>query len=172
MAENIIQVAGTALAAGPSSNGQIPVQQQWNAGRTFINFILDRVTGITTEALASMSINSGMPPTTTSGTSYTVPSGKTLRLQGMVVTILDSTTTAVYGRVRVRCATTVAASSPIVIDIDIGNFTGTAAAGVGQTVEINFPDGIEIPASAQIGITHLESSASSTVSVCLVGFYY
>lgn len=171
--ENIAQVGGVAVVAqakGAQATNFVPVSQPKDTGRTYTVFTIDRVAGVASEALATMSINKA--GTVTSSTSYTVTTGKILRLTTLVVTILDSTTTTVNGRVRVRSAATVTATSGIVIASDVGNFPGTAAAGLGAGEEIAIPDGVEIAAGQQIGISQILSSTSSTLSVCLIGYEY
>lgn len=172
-ADNVTQVGGVAVAAaakGTQGSNFLPVQDAKDTGRTLVILTLDRVAGITSEALATMTINKGGAVTT--GTSYQVTAGKTLRLQALLVTILDSTTTLSAGRVRVRSAASVLVTSPVVIGTDQGNFTGTAAALAGQAVPVTIPDGLEIAAAQQVGISHLESGTTSTVSVCLIGYEY
>lgn len=158
---------------GVQGSTAVPTLDLKDSGRTSITFYIDRIAGITTEALATMNINKG--GTVTTGTSYTVSTGKTLRLQSIMVTILSSTTTGVFGRVRVRSVNTgsLAASSPIIIPMDIGFIPGTAAQGTGgQPETITFADGIELSAGSSVGISHLINSTSSTVSVALIGYEY
>ena len=146
------------------------VQEAKDSGRTYVVITIDRIAGVTTEALATFTINRG--GTVTTGTSYTVTAGKVLRLQSFVATILDSTTTTVNGRVRVRSAGTVSVTSGVILASDCGDMTGTAVAGSGEAVPVQIPDGLEIAAGQQIGISQVVSSTSSTVSVCLIGFEY
>lgn len=172
--ENVTQVGGVAVAAGVKGTQQtnmIPTQDAKDAGRTFVSLILDRVTGVTTEALSTMAINKG--GTTSSATSYTVTSGKTLRIQGIFMCVLGSSTTAAFGRARLRAVNgTLSVSSPMVFSLDDGSFTGTAAAGNGEGQWIIIPDGLEIPAGWQIGISQVINTTSSTISVSLIGYEY
>jgi len=160
----------SAKGSQPSAGQFHGVQQPKDSGRTYVTLYLDAITGITTEALATMNINVG--GTVTTGTSWTVPTGKTFRIQSIQGTVKASSTTAVYGRIRLRSAATVAASSGIVANLDIGLTPGTAAAGAGNGLGYAIPDGLEIAAGQQVGITHIESSTSSTVSAIVTGFYY
>ena len=41
-----------------------------------------------------------------------------------------------------------------------------------MNVNYDIPDGIEIAAAQQIGITHIENSATSSTSVIVTGFEY
>lgn len=163
-------VTQQAITKGTQGSTGVTTQDLKDSGRTYVCLSLDRVTGVTTEALATMSINRG--GTVTTAASYTVTTGKTLRIQAMNATVLDTTTTAASGRVRLRAAATVSATSGILVPLDIGNFPGTAAAGLGATADYSFPDGIEVAAGQQVGISQLMSSTSSTVTVSVVGFEY
>ncbi|MDE2100277.1 MAG: hypothetical protein KGL39_23705 [Patescibacteria group bacterium] len=164
----------TALASDQLSakNAQaanfLPVQQAHDSGRTYVTIYLDAVTGITTEALASMNINKG--GTVTTGTSYTVTTGKTLRLMFFGSSVKNTTTTAVNSRMRVRSAATVSATSGIVVANECGTYA--AVANVTGADDSSFSEGIEIAGGQQIGISHIESATSATVSCCLVGFEY
>jgi len=157
-------------AKGVQGTNAASVQDYKDSGRVYKTFYIDAIAGVTSEALVTMNINSA--GTVTTGTSYTVTSGKTLRLTSFTATSKSSTTTAVNGRVRVRSAASVSASSGIVINADIPSTPGTAAAGTGQSVTIDIPDGIEIAGGQQIGISQVLSSTSSTVSCMLIGFEY
>jgi len=58
------------------------------------------------------------------------------------------------------------------MNVDVPNMTGTFANGVGTNVSYDIPDGIEIAAGQQIGISQSMSAISSTVSVIVTGFLY
>lgn len=158
-------------ASQPANGAYAPVLAAKDSGRTYKIFYIDAAAGATTETLETMTINSG--GTTSSATSYTVTSGKTLRLQSFTVTVKGSSTAAaVNGRVRVRSAATVATTSPIVIALDSPGTADTSAAGNGTQVDIEIPDGLEIAGGQEIGISEIVSTTSSTVSCCLIGYEY
>lgn len=171
--DNLTQVGGVAVAAtakGTQGANFLPAQDAKDSGRTYLSLVIDRIAGVSSEALATMTINRG--GSTSSASSYTVTAGKTLRLQMLSVSISDSTTTAINGRVRVRSAASVLVSSPIVIASDVGSFPGTAAAGMGVGEEISIPDGLEIAGGQQIAISQVLSATSSLLSVNLIGYEY
>lgn len=171
--DNLAQVGGVAITApvkGTQPANFLPTQDAKDSGRTYVTFTIDSIAGVTTEALASFTNNKG--GTTGSGTSYTVTAGKTLRIQAISATIRDSTTTAVFGRVRVRSGATVSTSSGILLNADLATDTGTAVAGAGATVSYDIPDGIEVAAGQQVGISQILSSTSSLLSVHVVGYEY
>jgi hypothetical protein len=160
-------------AKGTQGTNALAVQRQMDAGRNPITFYLDQVTGITTEALATMNITKGLVAQATA-TAYTVTAGKTLHIQSIVATIRDTSTTLVTSRVRVRAVASgsVAANSPVVFALELPNIPGTAAAGAGTAESVDFPDGLELPGGSQLGLTHIESATTSAISVCVVGFEY
>lgn len=156
---------------GTQASQAVGTQDLKDSGRTYVTLYLDAITGITTEALATMNINTA--GTVTTGTSWSVPTGKTFRIQAIEGTVKASSTTAVYGRIRLRSAATVAATSGIVANLDVPTMVaGTIAAGMGGAISYSVPDGLEIAASQQVGISHIESSTSSTVSCIVTGYYY
>lgn len=176
--ENIAQVGGVTISAtakGTQGTNFVPIQNAKDSGRTFLSLTLDRVAGVTSEALATMAINKG--GTTSSATTYTVTTGKTLRIQAMFFACLPSSTTAPFGRVRLRAVNgTVTVSSPIIITLDSGNplaSATTVAGGGSDGAEIfSIPDGLEIPSAWQIGISQIMNATTTTVSVTLIGYEY
>ncbi len=136
-------------------------------GRTYVTFFIDAVSGITAEALATMTINRG--GSTSSATSYTVTGGKTFRIQSCTVAAQETNTTVQTSKVRLRSATTVSATSPILYGTFIATSGNTNNVG---NLPQSFPDGLEIAGGQQIGISHLESSTSSNITVSVVGYEY
>jgi hypothetical protein len=155
-------------AKGVQGTIAIMVQDFKDAGRTPVILLVDQAAGIATEALATMTINKG--GTVTSGTSYTVTAGKTLRITQFTLTVKASTTTAVDGRARLRSAATVAASSPIFAAAEASS--PAAVANEAGTSNLAIPDGTEFAGGQQVGISHIESTATGTVSVIAIGFEY
>jgi hypothetical protein len=136
-------------------------------GRTYVILSYDRVTGITTEALVTMTINKG--GTVTTGTAYTVTAGKTLRCGALYAEVLNTTTVVNRSLVRVRVAATVSASSPV-----IGASAASAPAAVATSLGSfanQFPDGVEIAAGQQIGMSHLESVTTAGIASAVLTCY-
>jgi hypothetical protein len=155
---------------GTQADNGLGVQHLHDAGRTLITLYVDNIAGITTEALATLNIVKG-GTNQTAATSYTVTSGKTLRIQSFHFSTTNPSTTNASGRARIRFASTVAANSPIAYAAAVGG-TGAAAQDSGVS-DMSFSDGLEIAGGLQIGISHIESSAiASGVNFCLVGFEY
>lgn len=169
---DLMHVGGVAVAAtakGTQATNAVGVQELKDAGRTLISFVFDNIAGITTEALGTMTINKG--GTTTTGTTYTVSTGKTLRIVSFALTVINPSTTAAASRARIRSGASVTATSSIVAALAAG--APAAVAFAGGMADMAYPDGIEIAAGQQVGISHIESSTiASGVNVCVVGFEY
>jgi hypothetical protein len=162
-----VDLSGTA-----ANSTAIKVLESKDTGRTYITLTLDAIAGVTSEALATMAINKA--ETTSSATSYSVTAGKTLRIQSMSATVRATSTTAITaGRIRLRtAASSIAANSPILVSMDLTPPTAAALAGASANQSLCFPDGLEIAATHQVGISHIISSTSSAVTVTVVGYEY
>lgn len=165
--------AVTTSTQGVQGSRALMTQDFKDSGRTQLTFFVDQLTGVTTEALASMQITKALV-TQTAATNYTVTAGQTLRIKTVTVTVKDTTTTLASSRVRIRAVPsgTVAATSPIIFTIDVPGMTGTQAANVGNTIVVPIPDGLELPSGANFGFSHIESTTSSNISVCIEAFEY
>ena len=162
---------GNVAAGGKQvlGNSILSVQQPKDCGRTYITLYVDRIAGVTTEALVNMSINKGGIVTT--GTSYTVTTGKTFRIQSVNAEILNTTTTANRVLIRVRSAATVTVGSPVIAMAMSAAQAALAASG--NTDTHNFPDGIEIAGGQQVGFSQLCSvTTAGVVSATIVGYEY
>lgn len=155
--------------------GHVTVDNLPSATHTPVTLYADGLTGITTEALATININKG--GTTSSGTSYTVTTGKTFRVMSMTVWCIVPSTVGCAARVRIRSAGTVSASSPVSAQLGVGT---AATAFNGNSVSATYPEAsVEIASAQQVGISHIESStiagSASTgagVGFCIVGYEY
>lgn len=161
-----------AAAKGVQAAQFMPVQQPKDTGRTFVTLSASRVTGVAAETLLTCAQNKG--GSTASATSYTVTSGKTLRIQSISATVRGSSTAAaVNGIVNLRsAASSVSTASPLVMTLDVPGIADTSAAGNGNQVDVPIPDGLEIAGGQQIALSQSCSTTSATVSVTLIGFEY
>ena len=132
-----------------------------------MTFFIDATTGVTSEALATMTINQN--GSTSTATSYTVTGGKTLRIQSYTVSAQETGSTVQTSKTRLRSAGTVSATSPVLHATFVST---TGATNSVNSLSTSFPDGLEIAGGQQIGISHLESSTSSDVTVSVVGYEY
>ena len=136
--------------------------------RTPIIIYVDAIAGVTTEALVTMNINKG--GTVTTGTSYTVTAGKTLRVQSIEASVSDSAATATNIRVRLRSAATVAATSPIFTALVAGN-PASVASTIGTSGQ-SYCDGLEFAAGVQVGLSQLATATTALLTISLVAYEY
>lgn len=170
--------AGSGRTASVALNGiqgtnALMTQDFKDSGRTQATFYVDQLTGVTAEALATMQITKALVAQT-AATNYTVTAGKTLRIKSVSATVKCTTTTLASSRVRIRAVPsgTVTATSPIIFTLDVPGMTGTQAANVGNTVVVPIPDGLELDAGSNFGFSHIESTTSSNISVCIEAYEY
>lgn len=145
------------------------VQNLKDSGRTALTFFIDNLVGSASEVLASMGITKG-GAAQVAATSYTVTAGKTLRLTSINFTVRSSTNAQQISQVRVRTAASgIAITSPVIL-----NFFGEAPAALTFNQNMTLSEGYEIAGGTQIAISHIEivTPASTTLTVCLVGFEY
>lgn len=163
-----------AIAKGTQGATGVTVQNLRDAGRTNWNAWAESVTGVGTEALFSLSISSGFAAPGTAATSYTVPTGKTLRLVSLSAAVVATSTALNTTRLRLRVNTAGASiiSSPVVWTIRVGATAGTAAANTAAVATFPFPDGVEIPAGAGLAVSHVETATTCTVDLAIDGFLY
>lgn len=158
-------------AKGLQGSLALTVQNYKDSGRIYIVFTVDAIALVSTEALATMSINkAGMA---SSSTSYTVTAGKTLRLQSFSIAIITTGGLSnVRGRVRGVPSGSVTVSSPLLCALACSNPTTAGSASAGNDRE-NFPDGLELPGGTQIGISQIAAgSLTGTFTATLVGYEY
>ena len=168
--------SATAAAKGTLGTLVLSVQEPKDINRTKVVLTLTKATGVTSEALVSMTIKKG-DATTTTGTSYTVTAGKTLRLQSMFLGVTNITTATIVNvaaRLREGAAGggALSVASDIISQLEAGVVGSPAALQLsGQSWKV-FPDGVEIAGGQTIGISELASSANSAVSIELTGYEY
>lgn len=144
----------------------LAVQRFQDAGRSYWSFSWDAIAGVTSEALVSgvanlAGTNAG------AATSYTVTTGKKLRLMGVSV---DMTGTAA-GNVKLMvrsAAPALAITSPLIYRCQLGI---TAASGFDHK-EHQWPEGIEIAAGQAIGVSQLASVTTVNTTITINGFEY
>ena len=119
---NAIQIGGTDGTStravnlnvkGTQGTYAVAIQELKDSGRTFVVFPVDAATLVTTEALISVNVNKG-GTLQGAATTYTVTTGKTFRLQSISASVQGTNSTVQYVKVRVRAASSVTASSPII----------------------------------------------------------
>lgn len=170
-------IGANVSAKGAQGANALAVQNLIDSGRSKVVLTLTKSASITTEALVTLTQKKG-DATTTTGTSYTVTAGKTLRIQSMFVSILVTTALTTVQNVAVRLREGAAAggavsvASDIVAELETSATAVTAGAG-GQSWQA-WPDGIEIAAGQNIGISELAvgTAGDATVTIVVHGFEY
>ncbi len=154
--------------AQPANDYYVPTLAPKDSSRNPVIFFMDFTAGVTTEALATFTTNKG--GTTSSGTTYTVTTGKTLRIQSFTFGGYQTSTTAMIFRARIRAASTVSATSPV---YGAGSaHTPAAAASEGDSISATYADGLEIAGGTEVGISVIANTTSCSVNFCVVGFEY
>lgn len=171
---NLTGAGGTNFAAEPKGTQAanfLPVQAAADTGRTYIVLHADNVAGVTAEAVFTFTKNVGGTETT-GQTSYTVTTGKTLRLQSLSILVKDTTTTANSIQVKLRsAASAVSVTSPVVAAL-FASAPAAVASAIGAAA-VNWDGGIEVASGNQIAISHLENVTTAAISsFCLTGFEY
>jgi len=163
----------TTTAKGTQGAAGLPTQDLKDSGRSKVILTLTKATSITTEALVTLTQKKGDAVTST-GTSYTVTAGKTLRLQAMLLsatlTVAGITAVAVRLREGASGGGAVSATSDIITEIEVS--ANIATIGVSTQQELVFPDGLELVGGQQIGVSELATTVDAAVTVCIVGYEY
>ena len=125
---------------------------------------------VTTEALITASNVLGFA-TATTGTTFTVTSGKTFYIQSVIVGFALSTAAAAWGRINLRVNTggTATATSPIAATVTVPTQSTAAIAGGGFGAA-TFPDGLALPAGASFGVSHIASATTGILNFTIVGY--
>lgn len=157
-----LQVTGVTAVIGSSPS------------RQYLTFIVDAAAGVTTEALATMTINKA--ETVTSATSYTVSTGKVLRIQSISASATSDGSTLDTVQIRLRtAASSISATSPMLVALAVTPATGSSTTGACGYAEQSFPDGIEIATGHQIAISQVITAGGSNhglITVTVVGYEY
>jgi hypothetical protein len=175
-----IAVTQQAITKGTQGSTGVTTQDLKDAGRSAILAYAQAIAGAASETIIStfaVSKAFGAPSaaTVTSLPNTTVTSGKTFRIQSIIVSFVSTTTTANSTKIGIRVNTGGAGaigSSLVFVFPRIAWPSATFIANEAQTVVLQIPDGLEIPAGAGIAITHTEAAANGTIDVSVIGYEY
>jgi hypothetical protein len=104
---------------------------------------------------------------------YTVTAGRRLQINGIGIYIKATGTVTNLARFRIRMATTVANTSPIIFDhVLVGSAAGAVTAGAGASLWIPFATGIEVMGGQQITFTWFTSATTCTVGMTINGYEF
>lgn len=143
-------------------------QDAKDSGRNVTNYFMALpIITTATDTLMSLTGYKGGVAVTATTTPVVVTTGKTYRLKSITVTYV-ATATGGTTRITLRAnlSGVVAIGSPAVWNINVGGPGVTA--GMSQTVDISFPDGIEFAAGTGIGIS--QQGYSVTQAAAIVGY--
>lgn len=167
----------TPVAKGTQGTTAEPTQDLKDSGRSKVILSSVKVTSITTEALLTLTQKKG-DATVTTGTSYTVTAGKTLRIQSIsMYAEMTTAATAAWVSCRLRegaaSGGAVSATSDIVDIVESSTIAVTDVIGMGVPPAIvNFPDGLEIAGGQTLGISELALNVDLSVTIVVIGFEY
>ncbi|SRR6266536_2578512 len=120
------------------------------------------------EALMSMDIATGFAAPATAQTSYTVPTGRRLRITSMNIVSAGAAAIANVN-VRFRTGATLAGNTFIKSEVQAG-INGAAVNG-GVNLSVPIPDHIEIPGTQQFTLTG-QAGTAQLIRCWLTGFLY
>jgi hypothetical protein len=159
-------------AAVPVTVGNWPATQQSRAlkdtARTHVLLSVAGVASVVSEAFFNLNIN--QPGAVTTGSTFTVPAGKTLRIQALQFGARFATmsATATFANVTFRIRLGATTSSPLLLS----DSKAAASNAATPNSDLAIPDGLELPAGTQLGITQQASAATLSLDAILVGFLY
>jgi hypothetical protein len=138
-----------------------------NTGRQQVCLMWENLAGTTAETLIAFTTGSRAGVALAPATAYTVSAGKTLRIQSLAFVFGQNGSSACNYRARVRQAGSLLVTSPAIAGGGAGGPSNTC-----NTLSVPLPDGLEIAAGQQIGLTHIDSATGGIFSAYLVGFEY
>lgn len=160
------------LPKGTQGITGVTTQDLKDAGRTAV--VLSAAGVVSVTAVALMTLNQYVGGVVTSSATYTVPAGKTFRIQsiqfGSRFTTPSTTVTFASTTFALRFVTTgtTVVGSPILHQDSKLSASNTPT----PNSDMAIPDGLELPAGYNIGVTHLASAATLSEDVAIVGFLY
>jgi len=129
------------------------------------------IAGSATDVLTSMIIQRDLVAAV-AATTQTVTAGKKLRVQSISVTVRNSSAVLQWARIALRANASgaVVAGSPIVWVGEVG--APGAVAGQAATMDVPFPDGVDLPAGAGFGVTNIVATTAALITVTVTGYEY
>lgn len=163
-------VTQQAIAKGVQGTNGVTTQDLKDAGRVMVSFSATQIAGVTVEALISLTPYRDLV-VGTAATTFAVTAGKRLRIQSMTVTWRNNTAAAGGVTVRLRfLAGVVAVTSPVYASLNAS--TGLATIGSGTSAFEDFPDGLELSGTMQLGISQIATGAVSGFDINVIGYEY
>ena len=154
-------------------NGHLDVSDVDQRSRQHVALVWERMAGTTSEsALQNFTTGVRAGSSLAAANNYQVQAGKQLRITLVTVTIRNVTTaTLVSTRDRIRQAASVANTSPIVFEAEVGMVPAASLENT-TTVACPIPEGLDVDAGQQITVTHIDTSANCVVTVTINAFEF
>lgn len=174
--DQVVNVAPPTLTKGTQGSTGISTQDLKDAGRSQVMLSWEEMTGTAAaeSSLTNFTLGSNAGVALSAATSYTVTTGKTLRIQ--TVTIYCKTTSTVNNlcRFRIRqAASSIANTSPVIFDQVLAlQQNGTYLAGEVVALVIPIPDGLEVGSTKQITFTWFTAAITCMVGMSITGYEY
>jgi hypothetical protein len=154
-------------------DGHLDVSQPYQRNRQHITLVWERMAGSTSES-ALQNFTSGVRAGSalSAANNYQVQTGKVLRIVAVTVAIRNVTSASLAStRIRIRQAASVANSSPIIFEAEVGLVPSATLENI-TSLAIPIPDGIDVDAGQQITVTHIDTTANCTVTVTINAFEF
>lgn len=167
-------ITAPAITKGTQGATGVMTQALHDSGRNIVSYFSTTATALTaTEALVSLTGYKGNASVAATTTPAVVTAGKLFRIMAITATYVGTATAgSAQVSLRVNNAGLVAIGSFLLYQFQVG--PSALAAGTSDTVVINFPNGLDIPAGAGIGLSLLGLSATQTAlagGYCRVGLH-
>jgi len=167
-------VVGTTLTKGTQGAAGFTTQDLKDSGRSYLTLTATAAAGVIAEAMLSLSQNKA-GTVTAAVTSYTITSGKILRINAITISVRAGAAAVPFSRVTLRSNTggaTIATSAVVFQCPEV--FGISATTGVGGQISIDIPDGLEIAGNGtiSIGLSHLDQATTNILNVTLCGYEY
>lgn len=162
---------GAVVAKGTQGAFAQAVQELKDAGRNPVTLMGTATATTTTAGTIFPSATRWLGSVSSSGSSFAVTTGKTFRVQSIMVAISSSTSTSnnVLGQL-LWSTTTLAATSPGGPAARAGTPSSTTGS-LGSSI-VPIPDGFELAASVNYGLAQTSSATTGTVTIQVVGYEY
>lgn len=165
-------VTAPAITKGTQGTAGFAVQDLKDSGRTPIVLSATAVASVTTEALFTLNIwKAGV---VTTGTSYTVTAGKTLRIQSMQwgVRFATPSTTVTFANARFNLRAIASGTLGTGSALALGDTMMAAANVPTPDVFVDVPDGLELPSGYVVGVSHADSAATLLLDMTIIAYEY
>jgi hypothetical protein len=173
---NPVPVIEPILTKGTQGTTGLSTQDLKDAGRQHVLLAWEEMAGTAAaeSALTNFTFGTRNATALAAANNYTVSSGKTLRIQSIIIYVKATSNINNLARVRIRqAASGITNASPVIFDTVISlGAPGTVAANLLARDSCALPDGIEVAAGQQITFTWFTSANSCTVGMTILGYEY